>query len=116
MKIFAFLLLATTLNAQEGMPKAVPEVASTLDAPGKSVFIIDPKARATDYASAFDFLHKDKPSQKMMVRTTNGVLVNVTDMTPSTEGTLLMIRFLSNQGNKTQIIPVEQIVEIGYSP
>ncbi len=114
MKIFALFLLASIAFAQEA-PKGASDVASILENT-KSVFIIEPKARAADYAAAFDFLRKDKPSQKMIVRTMSATYTNVTDVSASSEGTLLMIRFLSNQGNKTQIVPVEQVVEISYSP
>jgi hypothetical protein len=82
----------------------------------KSVMIIDPKARANDYVQAFDFLRKDKPTLKIMIRTTQAMFIGVTDVTASSSGTLLMVKTLSNQGLKTQFVPIEQIMEINYSP
>ncbi len=115
MKAIPILLLTGALLAQDAQPKPTPELASLLDSGSKSVIIIEPKARAADYAQAFDFLRKDKPTQKIMVRTASATYTNVADITPSAGGTLLLIKMLSNQGTKTQIVPVEQIMEIGYS-
>ncbi len=107
-----FLFAVATLRGEE----SAKDVSAALSSNGKSVILIDPKMRAADYAHAFDFLRKDKPSQKIMVRTENGMLMNVTDVTPSTGGTLLFIKILSNQGIRTEIVPIEQIMELNYSP
>lgn len=114
MKYIPLLLLANALMAQDVQKSQ--DIAAAVDAgTSKSVIIIDPKERAADYAQAFDFLRKDKPSQKIIVRTIGAILTNVTDVTPSAGGTLLMIKILSNQGVRTEIVPVEQILEINYS-
>jgi hypothetical protein len=114
MKYTLFFLLASVLMAQE-IPKGVaPAVA--LESQTKSIIVIDPKARASDYAQVFEFLRKDKPTQRITVRTADAMLMGVTDITPSTGGTLLIIKAQSSQGLKIQVIPVEQIVEISYSP
>lgn len=117
-------LLAATLTAQEApptppmpqMPATQPAVASTMASSNKSVIVIDPKMRAADYAQAFDFLRRDKPSLKISIRTADMTFSNVTELSPTKGGTLLFIKFLSNQGAKTHIIPVEDIMEISYSP
>ncbi len=116
MKLPLILLLANALVAQEAAKPATPPatVAAVID--NKSVMIIDPKARTNDYVQSFDFLRKDKPTLKIMVRTTQSIIMGVTDVTASASGTLLMIKTLSNQGTKTQFVPVEQIMEINYSP
>lgn len=117
MKYLILLLLTGALIAQE-KPQASSAQApvAAMDEQGRSVMIIDPKARAADFAQAFDFLRKDKPTLKIMVRTLDARILNVTDVTASAGGTLLMIKILSSQGVKTQILPVEQIMEINYSP
>lgn len=119
MKFPLILLIANALVAQEAAKPVAPPtppaaVAATID--NKSVMIIDPKARTNDYVQAFDFLRKDKPTLKIMVRTTQSIILGVTDVTASASGTLLMIKTLSNQGIKVQFIPVEQVMEINYSP
>ena len=115
MKYLLFLAPTLMLIGQEAAPKSsnlgvVSEIAT------KSVIVIDPKARTADLVYAFDLLRKDKPSQKIIVRTAAGILSNVVDLTPSSGGTLLFVKLLSTQGTRVQILPVEQILEIGYSP
>ncbi|EKE08119.1 MAG: hypothetical protein ACD_17C00339G0001 [uncultured bacterium] len=43
-------------------------------------------------------------------------LYGVTDIKPTEGGTLLFIKVLSNQGATMHIVPVEQVMEIHYSP
>lgn len=106
------LFFGSALFAQEATPTAA--AASTMN---RSLVMIDPKGRSNDYVQAFDFLRKDKPTQKIMVRIMNGMtLSNVTEITAAQSGTLLMIKFLSNSGNKIQIVPIEDIMELNYSP
>lgn len=112
MKYAVCLLVAGAMYAQE-MPKSA---AALTDSSGKSVMVIDPKARSSDIAQAFDLLRKDRPTQKMMIRTPNSELMNITDVTASSSGTLLFVKVLSSQGTRTVVVPVEQIMEIGYSP
>jgi hypothetical protein len=117
MKLPLFLLIANALIAQDAAkPQTAPAAATTVDATNKTVMNIDPKARANDYVQAFDFLRKNNPTLKIMVRTSQTSIVGITDLTASASGTLLMIKTLSNQGTKTQFIPIEQIMEINYSP
>ncbi len=117
MKYVTLFLLANALFAQEA-PKSPPASASPLvsTTTNKSVIVIDPKARANDYVQAFDFLRKDKPTLKIAVHTTSAAIQNVTDITATSGGTLLLLKIFSNQGTRTQIVPVEEIMEINYSP
>ncbi len=114
MKYLFFLLFAQMLLAQD--TTKIPPAAPISSTESKSILTIDPKARANDYVQAFDLLRKDKPSLKMIVRTTNTLFTGVTDLSVSSGGTLLFVKILSNQGIQTQIVPVEQILEINYSP
>jgi hypothetical protein len=120
MKSTFFLLLTATIFAQEARkmpaaPQTVPTVAAAVSNE-KSILLIEPKARANDFVQAFDMLRKDKPTLKIMLRTSNHLIMNVTDVTASSGGTLLYIKMLSNQGARIQIIPVEEMMEISYSP
>src|SRR5271156_4104758 len=105
MKIL-ILFAATTLLAQEPpkMPSTAP-AAISLSA-GKSTFIIDPKARSSDLIQAFDQLRKDKPTLKILVRTPSTTFSGVTDISATTGGTLLLLKVLSNQGARIQVVPV----------
>lgn len=117
MKYAILILLAISLSAQETppLPAANPVITSMNN--NKSVIVIDPKVRADDYVQAFDFLRRDKPTQKIVIRTTTGMTYfNVTDLSITKGGTLFLVKFLSTQGSKTQILPLEEIVEIAYSP
>lgn len=120
MKYSFFFLFAHTLFAQEApKPPSLPANTApviSMDIPNKNIMVIDPKARASDYVQAFDFLRKDKPTLRIMIRTADTLFTGVTDITASTGGTLLMVKVLSTQGSRTQIIPIEQILEINYSP
>ncbi len=109
------LFFSSALFAQDTTPSQT--AAATASTMNRSIIMIDPKGRANDYSQAFDFLRKDKPTQKIMVRMMNGmILSNVSEITATQSGTLLMIKFLSNSGNKTQIVPIEDIMELNYSP
>ncbi|MBU6382733.1 MAG: hypothetical protein KGQ49_03545 [Verrucomicrobia bacterium] len=115
MKIIACLCAACALCAQD-MAKPSHDAIASIPNTGKSVILIEPKARAADFAQAFDMLRKDRPTQKIIIRTAAGELNNVTDVSASTGGTLLMIKMLSSQGVRITIVPIEQVMEIGYSP
>jgi hypothetical protein len=121
MKYPLFLLLAATLFAQQEAPKSTPSSANnapiiSMDPRNKSTIVIDSKARAGDYVQAFDFLRKDKPTLRIALQTTETLFSGVADLVAASGGTLLMAKVPSNQGYKTVIIPVEQILEISYSP
>ncbi len=114
MKTIPFFI-AATLIAQEAPP--MPASAPIVSEPrARSTLIIDPKARSNDLIQAFDQLRKDKPTLKILVRTASGSFSNVTDMTATTGGTLLLIKVLSNQGTRTQVVPIEEVMELNYSP
>lgn len=119
MRQLLFFALATSLVAQEAeKPPATPPPATNfpLTPQSKSLITLDAKARANDYVHAFDMLKKDKPTLKIMVRTTSNTFSNVTDIAATQGGTLLLVKLLSTQGSRIQIVPIEEIVEINYSP
>ncbi|OGN56698.1 MAG: hypothetical protein A3D96_06155 [Chlamydiae bacterium RIFCSPHIGHO2_12_FULL_44_59] len=120
MKTFWICLsLATTSFAEEKPQEPVKELegaAIAIHSPNSSVIIIDPKARAKDIAQAFSALRKEKPTTKVILQTMDSSLYGVTDIKPTEGGTLLFIKVLSNQGATMHIVPVEQVMEIHYSP
>ncbi len=109
------ILLASTSFAQETKKEDKAPIIS-MEQVSRSVMVIDPKARAHDFAGAFDALRKDKPTFKIMVQTAAGTFTGVTDLSILSGGTLVLIKFTTSQGSRMQVIPVEQIVEINYSP
>jgi hypothetical protein len=120
MKCTLTFLLAATLTAQEiplnkSLPPVAPPPAAALTSSSKSVVVIDPKMRAADYAQAFDLLRREKPMNKITIRTSSTVYSNVTELSVTKGGTLLLLKSISNQGTKTNIVPVEDIMEISYS-
>lgn len=116
MKYAIIFFLAASLSAQEAPPTPPTPPAVSAMPNSRSVIVLDPKVRASDYIQAFDYLRKDKPTLKIVILTTSGVIYyNVTDLSITKGGTLFLVKFLSNQGSKTQILPVEEIVEIAYS-
>lgn len=118
MKILFILLtsLCFAQNIPEVLEHKNTKAAASMHGTSGSVIVIDPKARSKDLAQAFSILRKDKPSLRITVATTNGILNGVTEVVPSEGGTLVLIKMLSAQGSQTAILPVEQIMEIGYTP
>lgn len=110
---FAHILLAQETPPPTPTPPAAPIVSTMSE---KGVMLIDPKARASDYIQVFDLLRRDKPTMKIMIRGQNGqTLNNVTDLSTTHNGTLFIVKVMSNQGTKYQFLPVEEILEINYS-
>jgi hypothetical protein len=117
MKYPMIFFAAASLAAQEAPPATPAPAISSGISGNKSILVIEPKSRANDWVQAFDLLRRDKPTLKIMIRTYSGMtLANVTDLTVAHGGTLFIVRVLSNQGSKYQILPVEEIVEVAYSP
>jgi hypothetical protein len=109
------LLLASALLAQDA---PLPEKAAAAAMPeiDKSVLFIDPKGRANDYVQAFDLLRKDKPSLKIQLRTMGGATLHISELIASSSGTMLFAKVPANSGSKYLIVPIEEILEIAYSP
>lgn len=115
MKLIAIILAATALNTQEA-PKTAPNSVAA-DSASKSTLLIDAKARASDYVQAFDTLRKDKPTLKIILTMASGLSIsNVMEVASTANGTLLLIKSSSTAGNKYQIVPIEDIKELAYSP
>ena len=121
MRWIPLLLVSHALMAQEAPapekkpPLQLPSAAVSVNA--KTIMEIDSKSRASDYLQAFELLRKEKPTLKIMIRTASGLtLMNVTEISVAQNNTLFFIRYISSQGNKIQILPIEDLTEINYSP
>jgi len=113
-----FLLLAAPLLAEEPPPPTEKPAPAYMAASGntRAIFPIDPKGRANDLIQAFDLLRKEKPTLKITLRTMSGmVFTNVSEVSAAANGTILFIKYLSNQGTKTQMVLIEEILEVSYS-
>jgi hypothetical protein len=103
--IFAYLF-AISLQAGDVVNTVLPQ----------AIFPIDHKHRTSDIVQAYDLLRKDKPTLKIALRTSGGVIfANVTELSAASGGTLLFVKNLSQQGAKYTILPVEEVAEINYS-
>lgn len=113
-----FLLVTSLLAAQEpGAPeKPMPAPAAAATQEFRSSLIIDPKSRAHDYTQAFELLRREKPTLKINIQTSNGILANVAELSSAENGTLMLVKVPFTQGTKYQIVPIEDIKEIAYSP
>ena len=114
----AFLLVPVLLAAQElaVSEKSTPVPVAAAAQESRSSLIIDPKSRAHDYAQAFELLRREKPTLKINIQTSNGILANVAELSSADNGTLMLVKVPFSQGTKYQIIPIEDIKEIAYSP
>ena len=117
MKSLPLLLLSTTLIAQDPPPPPPsPTIPAAAMTEGKSILVIEPKSRASDYIQAFDMLRRDKPTLKIAIHISGGAMLeNVTEVSTVKNGTLLMIKYASSSGTKYQVVPIEEIAEMSYS-
>ena len=113
MSLIAFLL---PLAAQVAEPATPPPLPSS-DAKTHNYMMVNLKERSNDYKEAFESLKKEKGVGKVYFQTTNGATItNIIDMTVTGNGHLILFKFNSNQGIKYQVVPVEQIAALSYSP
>lgn len=109
MKLLLLIITAASVSFANEMPP-LPACQST-----QNYMMIDPKARALDYIQAFEMLRKEKTSSKVFFETVNGSTIsNIIDILPMGNGTLLYIKYNTQQGIKFQVISVEEIKQLGY--
>jgi ActR/RegA family two-component response regulator len=79
--------------------------------------VIDLKQRATDYKEAFETLKKEKSSGKIYFELTSGTTIgNIVEMNLMGNGHLIVFKFNSGQGIRQQVVAVEQISGLFYTP
>lgn len=85
-----------------------------------TIFPIDPMDRGKDLVSMFSTLssapYKTTTSQIALQTTRNGLIPNVQALSPSTYSTLLTVTYKITSILQYVVVPVEQIVELVYSP
>lgn len=86
-----------------------------------TVFPIDPMGRGQDLVSMFTTLstspYKTTTSQIALQTTRNGLIPNVQSLTASTYNTIFIVAYkVSSSFIQYIVIPVEQIIELIYSP
>lgn len=114
------LIISALLAAQDPAPAqtlpTTPAPTAAAAQETRSSLLIDPKMRAQDYTQAFELLRREKPTLKINIQTSSGLIGNVSELTVSDNGTLLMLKVPFSQGTKYQIVAIEDIKEISYSP
>ena len=90
--------------------KTTPTTSSS-----RSVMLIDPKARASDYLKAFEILRQEKSTSKVVFELANGTSIsNVIDMKLMPDNTLVVFRFNTAQGIKFQVAAIEDLIGIKH--
>ena len=81
----------------------------------RSIMIVQPKDKASDFIKAFELLKKEKPSSKIYYKLySNRIINNIIDTSMLENGTLILFKIATSQGTKLIIVPVEEIEEIGH--
>jgi len=126
--MFALFFLATVTNPQEAlvqkaaardaMKKQTAQhntVAARHDTPSRSVMMITPKERATDYEKAFQMLRQEKSSGKVFFTLASGEKVaNVIDLKLMPSSTVVVFRMTTAQGTKLRVVDIEDIIGIQH--
>lgn len=117
-----YLLLTTltpvqTSAMEEKKEPPTEQVAAATRNSDQPLILIQPKARAEDFAKAFELLKKSSPTSRILLQTYSGqTLTGLTDITVLPNGTLVMLKLTGPQGLKTQILPVDDLKDLTYAP
>jgi len=85
--------------------------------PLQHTMTIDPKERALDYKEAFEALRKEKGAGKVHFDLVNGETIgNIIEMNISANGHLVIFKYGSGQAIRHQVVPIEQIAALQYTP
>jgi hypothetical protein len=117
------LVLLSLATASHAAVQTLPSDAGEIAPPAMrgsataGYMMISPSARALDYQTAFDMLRKEKTTAKVFFQLSDGSTVsNIIDMTLLSNSTLFLFRCNSQQGIRYQVVKVEDILNINYSP
>jgi hypothetical protein len=120
MLTYAIALLALAIAPQTPFPNEGENVApppSMHNAATGSCMMISPADRALDFEQAFELLRKEKTTGKVFFQLSDGSIIsNVIEMTLLPNSTLFLLRFNSQQGIRFQVVKIEEIKTISYSP
>ncbi|MCH9630148.1 MAG: hypothetical protein S4CHLAM37_01410 [Chlamydiia bacterium] len=82
---------------------------------GSEIMIIEPLARAQDFAEAYKYLHFHKSSSPVMFQLKNNkVLKNVLDVEIMKGGTLVIFTLNTTKGVKYEVVNIEDIKSLGH--
>ena len=74
------------------------------------VMIINPETRAKDLQESFEYLKRMSPAAKLAVKLINGSIISeILDMKLMTGGTMIIFRTNTLQGQKFQVVKIEDI-------
>ena len=77
--------------------------------------VIEPKARASDYKDAFDYLRKEKATNKVFVKLIDGSMIqNIIEISLMPSNTVFLVRYNTPQGIKLRALELELIQGVGY--
>jgi hypothetical protein len=94
---------------------ATPNKTPAPENSARSLMLIDPKARASDYLKAFEALRQEKATSKVIFELADGSTIsNVIDMKLMPEQTLIVFRYNTVQGVKFQVVAIEDLVGIRH--
>lgn len=113
MILAALFFLQTTTEPKKAVEPTKKEAAAHMTAPSRSLMIIEPKARASDYQKAWEMLKQEKSTSKVYFDLVDGGQIsNVIDMKMMPNDTLIVFSFSTPQGIRYQVVEVENILGI----
>ncbi len=108
--LFSFF---TTILAQENLNIEVPKNYAAASSSQKDVILIEPSKRAQDFAQAYEIIKKGKSPQNILFHLSDGRKIsNVSELSPMTNGTLILFKITTNMGSKFELISIENILGI----
>lgn len=108
---------AQQMQAQEqktaAMKQQMQALAETMPSTSRSIMVIDPKERASDYLKAWELLKQEKSTAKVVFELSDGKKIsNVIDMKLMPGNTLIVFRYSTPQGIQFQVVEVEDLAGI----
>lgn len=120
--LFTLLLISCQLGAfaldteEPSMEKLKKSTGALSEGNVKSVMMIDPKDRASDFIKAFETLRKEISPTKIFFHVAKGSpIANILDVSLMEHGTLMVFRVSSPQGPQYKIVPVEDVLDVTHS-
>lgn len=110
------LLFAEGEDAAPETKTKKPPFGAVSEGNMKSIMMIDPKDRASDFIKAFDTLRKEIAPIKIFFHISKGAPIsNIMDLTLMENGTLMLFRISTPQGPQYKIVPVEDLLDITHN-
>ncbi len=95
-------------------PPAPTPSALLMDAVPRSFIQLTAKERSSDYIEAFNMLKREKGTDKVFFHLIDGSSISgIVEVSPTSQNTLLFLRYNSPQGVQVRVVPLETIVGLG---